>query len=135
MVQILIGIAVTLVASWVVLVLVLVLARPSNTTVADVARVFPDLLRLLRRLAVDTALPRGVRMRLWLLLAYLACPIDLVPDFLPVIGYADDVIITLFVLRSVVRHAGAAAIREHWTGSDAGLVMLLQFARIDTAGR
>ena len=133
--QILIGIAVTLVASWVVLVLVLVLARPSNTTVADVARVFPDLLRLLRRLAVDTALPRGVRMRLWLLLAYLACPIDLVPDFLPVIGYADDVIITLFVLRSVVRHAGAAAIREHWTGSDAGLVMLLQFARIDTAGR
>lgn len=133
--QILIGIAVTLVASWVVLVLVLVLARPSNTTVADVARVLPDLLRLLRRLAVDTALPRGVRMRLWLLLAYLACPIDLVPDFLPVIGYADDVIITLFVLRSVVRHAGATAIREHWTGSDAGLVMLLRFARIDTAGR
>ncbi|MCW2919097.1 MAG: hypothetical protein JWN52_7165 [Actinomycetia bacterium] len=46
----------------------------------------PDLLRLLEHLAVDPALPRGVRIRRWLLLAYLITPIDLVPDFIPIIG-------------------------------------------------
>jgi Protein of unknown function (DUF1232) len=36
---------------------------------------------------------RGVRIRLGLLLAYLAVPIDLIPDFIPILGYADDAII------------------------------------------
>jgi hypothetical protein len=53
-------------------------------------RLLPDLLRLLRRLATDRALPRGVRIRLALLMAYLAIPIDVIPDFIPVLGYADD---------------------------------------------
>src|SRR4051794_9841232 len=62
----------------------------------------PGVLRLLRRLAADGTLPRGVRVRLWLLLAYLALPIDLIADFIPVLGYADDAVVAL-VLRSVVR--------------------------------
>ena len=56
-------------------------------------RLLPDVIRLLRRLAADRSVPRGVRIRLGLLLAYLLMPIDLVPDFIPVIGYADDAII------------------------------------------
>ncbi len=63
-------------------------------------------------------------MRLWLLLGYLLLPIDLIPDFLPVIGYADDVIVLALVLRSVVRHAGVTAVREHWSGTPDGLQVL-----------
>jgi uncharacterized membrane protein YkvA (DUF1232 family) len=48
-----------------------------------------------------------------LLLAYLALPIDLIPDFIPVVGLADDSIIATVVLRGVVRRAGFEAVRAH----------------------
>jgi uncharacterized membrane protein YkvA (DUF1232 family) len=80
-----------------------------------------DLVRLVRRLAADRTLPRGVRVRLWLLAVYLASPIDLIPDFLPVIGYADDALIAAAVLRSVVRRAGPDALQRHWPGTPEGL--------------
>jgi uncharacterized membrane protein YkvA (DUF1232 family) len=77
-----------------------------------------------RRLAADRDLPRGVRVRLGLLMVYLAVPIDLVPDFIPVLGYADDAIIVVAVLRSTVRRAGLAAVRAHWPGSDDGFAAM-----------
>ncbi len=82
------------------------------------------MLRLVRRLATDPTLPRGVRIRLGLLLAYLACPIDLIPDFIPVLGYADDAIIVTAVLRGVVRRAGIDAVRAHWPGTDDGFAAI-----------
>jgi uncharacterized membrane protein YkvA (DUF1232 family) len=87
----------------------------------EALRLLPDLVRLLHRLARDSDLPRGARVRLWLLLAYLAMPIDLVPDFVPVIGYADDVVIIAVVLRSVVRRAGPEVLERHWPGTADGL--------------
>jgi uncharacterized membrane protein YkvA (DUF1232 family) len=56
--------------------------------------------------AVDRSLPSGVRVRMWLLLGHLALPIDVVPDFIPVIGFADEAIIVVAGLRSVIRRAG-----------------------------
>ena len=79
------------------------------------------MLRLTRRLVSDSTVPRGVRLWLLVLLVYLLSPIDLVPDFIPVIGYADDAIVVALVLRFATRHAGAAAIERHWPGSDQGL--------------
>jgi uncharacterized membrane protein YkvA (DUF1232 family) len=108
----------------------LLLARPKGSLLAEAVRILPDLLRLLRRLATDPTLPRGVRVRLGLLLAYLALPIDLVPDFLPVIGYADDAVITVVVLRSVVRRAGIEALRRRWPGSPDGFTALCRLASI-----
>jgi uncharacterized membrane protein YkvA (DUF1232 family) len=67
-----------------------------------------------------------VRIRLWLVLGYLAIPIDLVPDFVPVLGYADDAIIVTAVLRSVVRRAGLEPIRGHWPGTEDGLAIVLR---------
>jgi uncharacterized membrane protein YkvA (DUF1232 family) len=93
-------------------------------------RLLPDLIGLIRRLAADPSVPRGVRIRLWLLLAYLAIPFDLVPDFVPVIGFADDAIVAGLVLQSVVRRAGALAIARHWRGSDAGLAAVTRLAGI-----
>jgi uncharacterized membrane protein YkvA (DUF1232 family) len=72
------------------LIATLVVARPTGDLLQQALRLLPDLLRLLRRLAGDRSLPRGVRVRLWLLLAYLAVPIDVIPDVIPVLGYADD---------------------------------------------
>jgi uncharacterized membrane protein YkvA (DUF1232 family) len=129
----LLGIAIAIVATWLVLVVFLLLARPKGSLLKEALRLLPDTLRLLRRLASDRALPRGVRWRLWLLFGYLAMPIDLIPDFIPVIGYADDAIIVAAVLRSVVRRAGADSIRRHWPGTEDGLTTLFRVARLSAS--
>jgi uncharacterized membrane protein YkvA (DUF1232 family) len=51
---------------------------------------------------------------LWLLLPYLASPIDLIPDFIPVLGLLDDALIVAFVVRHVIRAAGPEVVQEHW---------------------
>jgi len=113
---------------WVVLVAVLWWRRPEETRLRDLLRLLPDVLRLVRRLAGDRSLPRGVRVRLWLLLAYLASPVDLVPDVVPVLGYADDAVVTVLVLRSVVRRAGPEALSRHWPGTPEGLAAVRRAA-------
>jgi len=65
-----------------------------------------------------------------MLLVYLASPIDLVPDFTPVLGYADDVIVIACVLRSVVRQAGIDTVERHWQGTPEGLMLLRRLAGI-----
>lgn len=113
---------------WAALVAALWLTRPDEIRLREVLRLLPDLLRLLRRLAADPSLPRGVRVRIWLMLGYLALPIDLVPDFIPVIGYADDAVIVMLTLRSVARAAGLAGLRAHWPGTDDGFAALVSLA-------
>jgi len=103
-------------------------AHPEAVSMRAALRLLPDVLRLLRRLAADRALPRGVRVRLVLLLVYLACPVDLVPDVIPVLGYADDAIAVALVLRSVVRRAGPDALDRHWPGTPDGLRLVQQLA-------
>src|SRR5262249_52310372 len=110
--------------AWVALIAALVIARPRGGLLGEALRLLPDLLRLLPRLAADRSLPRRGRIGLALLLAYLAFPFDLVPDFIPVLGYADDAIIVAAVLRSVVRHAGVQAIERHWPGTHDGFAAL-----------
>ena len=122
------GLVATLVLSWLALLLVLVVARPHGIGMAEAKQLVPDLVRLVRSLAGDASLPGGVRRRLGLLLAYLALPIDLVPDVIPVLGYADDVIVVGLVLRSVVRAAGEDALVRHWPGSPAGLALVRRLA-------
>jgi uncharacterized membrane protein YkvA (DUF1232 family) len=115
---------------WLVLMAVLWLTRPDELSARELLRLLPDVLRLVRRLAGDRTLPRGVRVRLWLLMVYLAVPIDLVPDFLPVVGHADDAIVVALVLRSVVRRAGGAAVERHWPGTPDGLATLRRASRL-----
>src|SRR5215216_987785 len=112
------------------LVVGLILVRPRGGLLREALRLLPDVLRLIRRLAADKTLPRGVRIRLALLLAYLAIPIDLIPDFVPVLGYADDAIIVTAVLRSVVRRAGLEAVRAHWPGTDDGFAAVARLTRL-----
>ncbi|WP_089307031.1 DUF1232 domain-containing protein [Geodermatophilus pulveris] len=113
---------------WGALLLLLWWARPGELTLGEALRLLPDLVRLVRRLAADRALPRGVRVRLWLLLGYLLLPVDLVPDVVPVLGYADDVVVVALALRSVVRAAGDAALVRAWPGSPAALAVVRRLA-------
>lgn len=130
--DLLIGVAVAVVACWVALVVVLAAVRPRGGLLRESLRLLPDMLRLVRRLAADRDLPSGVRVRLWLLVAYLAMPIDLVPDFIPVLGYADDAILVAAVLRSVVRRAGLDAVRRHWPGTPDGFAALARLTGLRT---
>jgi uncharacterized membrane protein YkvA (DUF1232 family) len=122
-----------LVAAWLALVAALYVAarrQAEPTRLRDVARLVPDVLRLLRGLASDNTLPRGVRLRLVLLVGYLLLPVDLVPDFIPVVGWADDALVVVWALRSVVRRAGTEALDRHWSGSAEGLAALKRLAGI-----
>jgi uncharacterized membrane protein YkvA (DUF1232 family) len=118
---VLVSIGIGLAVTYLGLLAALLVARPKGSLFREAVRLLPDVLRLLRRLAADSDVPRGARVRLWLLLGYLAIPFDLVPDFVPVLGYADDAIVASLVLRSVVRRAGAPVVRRHWPGTDDGL--------------
>lgn len=124
--QLAVGLAISLIVIWGLLLLALWRAAPGGTSIKETLRLLPDVLRVVHRLAADESLPRGVRMRLWLLLAYLALPFDIVPDFIPVVGYADDVIMVALVLRSVTRRAGPNALARHWPGSPEGLAAVMK---------
>jgi uncharacterized membrane protein YkvA (DUF1232 family) len=113
---------------WLVLLLLLWRARPAELGAREALRLLPDLVRLVRRLAADRTLPGAVRVRLGLLLGYLLCPVDLVPDVIPVLGYADDVVVVAWALRSVVRRAGGEALARHWPGEPAGLAVVRRLA-------
>lgn len=120
----LIAIAAGIVLLWVVMVIVLfVTARRQGdpARLRDALRLIPDVVRLIRALAADPTLPRAVRWRLGALLAYLVVPIDLVPDFIPLVGYADDAVIVAVGLRWVIKAAGVEPIDRHWAGTPEGL--------------
>lgn len=125
-----IGLVAALVLTWLGLLLALLAAKPDKGALKESLRLLPDLLRLLKDCATDSSLPRGVRVRLGLLLAYLAMPFDIVPDFIPVLGYADDVIVVVATLRSVVRRVGLDEVRRHWRGTDTGFTALCRVAGI-----
>jgi uncharacterized membrane protein YkvA (DUF1232 family) len=109
----------------------LAILRPRGGLLREALRILPDALRLIRRLAADNTLPRGMRVRLALLLVNLAIPLDFIPDFVPVLGYADDAIIVTAVLRSVVRRAGLHAVRAHWPGSEDGFIALCRLTGLN----
>jgi uncharacterized membrane protein YkvA (DUF1232 family) len=104
--------------------------HPEAVTMRDALRLLPDVLRLVERRAADRSLPRALRFRLLALIAYLAMPFDLVPDVIPVLGYADDALVLALVLRSVVRQAGTNALDRHWPGTPQGLLLVKQLAGI-----
>ena len=130
MIQAFVIAAVSIVALWLAFVGFIWIAKPDQTSLRDALQLLPDTFRLLRRLVADRTIPTRTRWLVWALLGYLALPIDLVPDFLPVIGYADDAIISSLVLRHVIRRAGLDKLREHWPGTPEGLVALQQLLRL-----
>jgi uncharacterized membrane protein YkvA (DUF1232 family) len=88
----------------------------------------PDCLVLLKRLLRDERVPRRRKAVLVALVAYLAMPIDLVPDFIPVAGQLDDAIVAALALRYALRAGGPDLLRELWPGPDSSLDVILRVA-------
>ncbi len=109
---------------WLLLVAFLWLHRPSRELAGAALRLIPDLARLVRALLADSGTPTSVRVALAGLLLYLLSPIDLIPDFVPVVGSADDLIVSAVVLRWVGRRVGLDDLQARWTGDPAGFEVL-----------
>ena len=131
MIRLLLTVLVSLLLLWGLFIVALAVARPKGIDLRASLRILPDTVRLIRRLAADRTTPRSVRVWLWLLLGYLLMPIDVVPDFIPVLGYADDAVIVALVLRHVVRRSGPEVVRRLWPGTPDGLAVLAQLCHID----
>ena len=94
----------------------------------------PDCIVLVSRLARDRLISRPRRVALFVVLVYLALPIDLVPDFLPGVGQLDDAVLLGLALRLVVRGGGTGLVREAWPGPEASLTLVLRAAGLETNG-
>jgi uncharacterized membrane protein YkvA (DUF1232 family) len=94
----------------------------------------PDCVVLVSRLARDRRISRPRRVVLWLVLAYLAFPLDLVPDFLPGIGQLDDAVLLGLALRLLVRGGGGQLVRQAWPGPQASLAIVLRAAGLEANG-
>ena len=112
---------------YVLLVLALAIAG-RRTQARALAGFVPDCLILLRRLIGDPRIPRSRKFVLLFGVAYLAMPIDLIPDFLPVIGQIDDAIVLALMLRYLLRSGGSELIQEHWPGPATSLDLVLRLA-------
>src|SRR5512133_2435021 len=88
----------------------------------------PDCIVLVTRLARDPRVPRRRKLLLVALVGYLALPFDLVPDFIPIAGQLDDVLVVAFVLRRFLRSGGELLVREHWPGPEQSLGVVLRAA-------
>ncbi|MDQ2965026.1 MAG: DUF1232 domain-containing protein [Chloroflexota bacterium] len=109
---------------WLLVVGVVWLNRPTRDQAAVYLRLLPDLTRLVLRLVRNPGTPTRYRVALIALGAWLAFPIDLIPDFLPVIGALDDIVLAALVLRWVGRGIGIERIEAAWSGSPEGLAIL-----------
>ena len=109
------------------LVLLLVVAGRRSEAHA-LARFVPDCAVLFRRLMADRRVSRPRKALLGMLVAYLAMPFDLVPDFIPVAGQLDDAVLVALTLRAVLRDAGPALVIEHWPGPPESLAAMLRLA-------
>jgi uncharacterized membrane protein YkvA (DUF1232 family) len=120
------AVIVSVVAVWVLLLVVFWILRPRGATVGDIIAVLPDVLRLLRSLIGDPSVPPDVRVVLVALLAWIVSPIDLIPEFIPGLGPLDDVVVAIVALRYVRRRVGIDELRRRWAGTDGGFGLLLR---------
>lgn len=82
----------------------------------DAVLMIPNLVKLVGRLLTDPRVPRRAKVMLGFAAAYVASPIDLIPEFIPVIGWADDLLILVYALDSLIERAGKEVVEEHWDG-------------------
>ena len=127
------GLLLIALALYVVGVAALIAARRREDARA-LAGFIPDCVVLVSRLARDRRISPARRGILFLVLAYLALPIDLVPDFLPGIGQLDDAVLLALALRVLVRGGGGELARGAWPGPPASLEMVLRAAGLQTNG-
>lgn len=115
------------VAVWLAAILALV-AVGRRSAARELATLIPNLLVLFRGLLRDPRVSRGSKFWLWFAIVWLVSPIDLIPEFLPVIGPLDDAIVAALVLRHILKRTDASVLSEHWHGDPATIAKILRIA-------
>jgi len=129
------GIGVGLAVLWLSLAATMLVLRTPGRSAGELLRVFPASLRLAGALYRDSTLPRSVRRRLRIALIYNIQPINLIPDVVPVIGFADNIAVLVWALRDAVRLAGRETVGRHWKGSPDSLAALYRVLRLPASTR
>ena len=96
----------------------------------ELATLLPNLVALFRGLLRDPRVPRRTRVWLFVGVGWLLSPIDLVPEFIPVLGPLDDALLAALVVRHLVKRAGREVVAEAWPGDPATLERMLRLARV-----
>lgn len=123
-ISLIIAVAVGLVSLWALVLVVFVIARPKGVPLRELISVVPDVVRLLRSIVGDRAVPLDVRVVLVFLMVWILSPIDLIPEFIPVLGPLDDVIVAGVALRYTRRRLGIEDLRGRWAGTEQGFALL-----------
>jgi uncharacterized membrane protein YkvA (DUF1232 family) len=98
--------------------------------VTQLLRALPDLVRLIARLVGDPLLPRAAKIALGAAMVYLASPIDLIPDFIPLVGYLDDLLLAALLVDGVLNWVDRALVLKYWPGTPDSLERLARAARM-----
>jgi uncharacterized membrane protein YkvA (DUF1232 family) len=122
------------VAVWLIVVAVLLLTG-RKVEARQFATLLPDPAALLRGLLKDPRVPRGSKFLVGLAIIWVVSPIDLLPEFLPVVGPLDDVIVVALVLRHLVKRSGPDVVRDHWRGDRLMLERALLTLRVGSGGQ
>jgi len=93
-------------------------------------RALPDVVRLISRLVGDPALPRSAKIALGAAAVYLLSPVDLIPDFIPLVGYVDDVLLAAVLLDGILNWVDRSVVLKYWPGTPASLDTLARTARL-----
>lgn len=103
-----------------------------RTQLKEYALFAPRLVRLISRLLRDPRVPGRPKAILVLLVAYLASPVDVIPDFIPGLGQIDDLVLAAFALDQMLNRVPEECIREHWDGDEDVLQIVREILDIAT---
>ena len=120
----LIGLAVALVVWALAIAALFLLGRRSAAR--ELATLVPNLALLFRGLLRDDRVPWSSKVLLWIAVVWVVSPIDLIPEFIPVVGPLDDAVVAALVLRHVIKRTDGDVLREHWRGDPATLDRLIR---------
>lgn len=115
-------------AVWMLAIFALVVAG-RRTHAKELAMLLPNLLSLLRGLIRDPRVGRFDKFLLIVAVAWVASPIDLIPEFIPVFGPLDDVVVVALILRRLVKRAGPEVVSDHWRGDPEIMQKILKLVR------
>lgn len=121
------------VVTWLAAVLLLLLAGKKSAA-RELVALLPNLVALFKGVLRDPRVSRGSKLWIGLALAWFASPIDLIPEFIPIVGPLDDAIVAALVLRHVLKRAGHEVVESHWRGNPDTLRLLLSLAGVSPPG-
>lgn len=129
--QLVLGIVVAVFGFWLAVLTLLWVLRPKGLAVRDLLGLIPDMVRIVRSVISDRSAPLDVRLVLVGVLAWILSPVDLIPEFIPVLGPLDDVVVAVVAMRYVRRRLGVADLSKRWRGSAEGFALLIRVVGSD----